>query len=91
MIHESLFKYIRYLFVTLIVFLPFNRIYPEFRLRFLAGMMSNELAIFPMIIIVCIVLYNRLKYKLPLYKEKVFIYYSFTIVISSRLSYISLL
>lgn len=50
MIYESLFKYIRYLFVTLIVFLPFNRIYPEFRPRFLAGMMSDELAIFPMIL-----------------------------------------
>lgn len=86
MIHESLFKYIRYLFVMLIVFLPFNRIYPEFRLRFLAGMMSNELAIFPMIIIVCIVLYNRLKYKLPLYKEKVFIYYSFIYFIVLLLS-----
>jgi len=86
MIYESLFKYIRYLFVTLIVFLPFNRIYPEFRPRFLAGMMSDELAIFPMIIIVCIVLYNRWKYKLPLYKEKVFIYYSFIYIIVLLLS-----
>ena len=86
MIHESLFKYIRYLFVMLIIFLPFNRIYPEFRPRFLAGMMSNELAIFPIIVIVIVVLYNRWKYKLPLYKEKVFIYYSFIYIIVLLLS-----
>ena len=81
MIHESLFKYIRYLFVILLICLPFNRIYPEFRPRFLAGIMSSELAIFPLIIIVSIVLYNRWKYKVPFYKEKVFIFYSLIYII----------
>ena len=88
MIHERLFKYIRYLFIVSLICLPFNRIYPEFRPRFIAGMMSSELAIFPLIIIVIIVLYNRWKYKQPLYQEKAFVSYSLIYVVILLLSLI---